>query len=273
MPIQVKSLAEWEREGIVGMLSVVIPAHNEEGHIAATVEGVAAALEEANIRYEILVVNDNSVDQTEKIVRALSRRNPAVRCINNEPPNGFGFAVRRGLAEFRGDAVATFMADGSDAPTDLVAFYRKLQEGFDCVFGSRFSGGGRVVDYPVVKRVLNRLGNKFIQLLFRIPCDDISNAFKMYRRTVIAGIQPLLAQHFNLTVELPLKSIVRGYRYAVVPNTWINRKMGMSKFMIKEMGSRYFFVVLYCFLEKTLGQADLQTSPQMREMQLQVWHR
>jgi dolichol-phosphate mannosyltransferase len=273
MPLQVKSLAEWEREGIADMLSVVIPAHNEEGHIAATVEGVAAALEKANIRYEILVVNDNSVDQTEKIVRALSRRNPAVRCINNDPPNGFGFAVRRGLAEFRGDVVATFMADGSDAPTDLVAFYRKLQEGFDCVFGSRFSGGGRVVDYPSMKWVLNRLGNRFIQLLFRVPCDDISNAFKMYRRTVIAGIQPLLAQHFNLTVELPLKSIVRGYRYAVVPNTWINRKMGVSKFMIKEMGSRYFFIVLYCLLEKTLGQADLRTSPQMRETQLQVWHR
>jgi dolichol-phosphate mannosyltransferase len=275
MPLEVKSLAEWEREGVADMLSVVIPAHNEEGHIAETVTGVATALKEANIRYEILVVNDNSTDRTEKIVRALSRSNPAVRCVGNDPPNGFGFgfAVRRCLADFRGDVVATFMADGSDAPADLVAFYRKLQEGYDCVFGSRFSRGGRVVDYPRLKLVLNRLGNRFIQLLFRISCDDISNAFKMYRRPVIAGIQPLLAQHFNLTVELPLKSIVRGYRYAVVPNTWINRKQGVSKFKIKEMGSRYFFIVLYCFLEKSLGQGDLRTSPQMRETQLQVWHR
>ena len=121
--------------------------------------------------------------------------------------------------------------------------------------------------------MLNRLGNWFIQLLFRISCDDISNAFKMYRRSVIAGIQPLLAQHFNLTVELPLKSIVRGYRYAVVPNSWINRTRGASKFKIKEMGSRYFFIVLYCFLEKSLGKGDLQTSPEIRETQLQVWHR
>jgi dolichol-phosphate mannosyltransferase len=95
----------------------------------------------------------------------------------------------------------------------------------------------------------------------------------MYRRPVIAGIQPLLAQHFNLTVELPLKSIVRGYRYAVVPNTWINRKQGVSKFQIKEMGSRYFFIVLYCFLEKSLGGGDLRTSSQIRETQLQVWRR
>jgi len=237
------------------------------------VERVVTALKEAKIRYEILVVNDNSVDRTENIVRSLARENPAVRCVNSDPPNGFGFAIRRGLADFRGDAVAIFMADGSDGPADLVAFYHKLQDGYDCVFGSRFSRGGHVVDYPAFKLVLNRLGNRFIQLLFRISCDDISNAFKMYRRTVIAGIQPLLAQHFNLTVELPLKSIVRGYRYAVVPNTWINRKHGVSKFRIKEMGSRYFFIVLYCFLEKSLGRGDLQSSQQIREKQLQVWHR
>jgi dolichol-phosphate mannosyltransferase len=273
MPLRVKSLAEWEREGVRDMLSVVIPAHNEQDLIRGTVEGVIATLEKAKIRYEILVINDNSVDRTEKIIRDLASANPAVRCVNSDPPNGFGFAVRRGLADFRGDAVAIFMADGSDAPADLVAFYHKLQEGFDCVFGSRFTGGGRVVDYPVVKRVLNRLGNKFIQLLFRISNDDISNAFKMYRRTVIAGIQPLLAQHFNLTVELPLKSIVRGYRYTTVPNTWVNRKTGESKFKIKEMGSRYFFIVLHCFLEKSLGREDLRSSPEMRETQLQVWHR
>jgi dolichol-phosphate mannosyltransferase len=271
MPIQVKSLAEWEREGIADMLSVVIPAHNEEGHIADTVERVVAALEEAKIRHEVLVINDNSVDRTEEIVRRLARENPAVRCVASDPPNGFGFAVRRGLAEFRGDVVAIFMADGSDGPADLVAFYRELQDGYDCVFGSRFSRGGRVVDYPILKLVLNRLGNRFIQLLFRTSCDDISNAFKMYRRTVIAGIQPLLARHFNLTVELPLKSIVRGYRYAIVPNTWINRKQGVSKFQIKEMGARYFFIVLYCFLEKSLARGDFRTSPQMRESQLQVW--
>src|SRR5215469_6238665 len=178
MPLQVKSLAEWEREGIPNMLSVVVPAHNEEGHIRGTVEAVVAALEQAQIRYEILVINDNSIDRTEKIVHDLARTHPAVRCVSSDPPNGFGFAVRRGLADFQGDAVAIFMADGSDAPADLVAFYRKLQEGYDCVFGSRFSRGGRVVDYPILKLLLNRLGNRFIQLLFRTRCDDISNAFK-----------------------------------------------------------------------------------------------
>ena len=136
-----------------------------------------------------------------------------------------------------------------------------------------FSREGRAVDYPLPKKILNRLGNKSIQVLFRIPCNDITNAFKMYRRSVIAGIQPLLAHHFNLTVELPLKAITRGYRYAVVPNSWVNRAEGKSKFRVKEMGSRYFFIVLYCYLEKLFGREDVRGTAQYRETQLQVWHR
>jgi dolichol-phosphate mannosyltransferase len=273
MPIEVNSLAEWERAGTPNLLSLVIPARNEQGHIAATVRAFAAALERERIAFEILLVNDNSSDQTENILTALARENSAVRYINNDPPNGFGFAVRRGLADFRGDVVAIVMADGSDSPEDLVAFYRRIQDGYDCVFGSRFGKGGRVVDYPFPKLVLNRIGNKFIQWLFRLSCNDISNAFKMYRRSVIAGIQPLLAYHFNLTVELPLKAIVRGYRYAVLPNSWTNRKEGISKFNVQEMGARYFFIVFYCYLEKILGRGDLKSSPEFRETQLQVWHR
>lgn len=273
MPVEVKSLGEWERSGVPGLLSVVMPARNEAGHIANTVRGVSTALAEAGIPYEVLVVNDGSTDLTETIVHELARDNGAIRCVNNDRPNGFGFAVRRGLADFRGDTVAIVMADGSDSPADLVAFYRKLQEGYDCVFGTRFGHGGRIIDYPFPKLIANRLGNVFIRLLFRVPCNDISNAFKMYRRSVIAGIQPLLAYHFNLTVELPLKSIVRGYKYAVVPNSWQNRKEGVSKFAIKEMGSRYLFIVLYCWLEKKLDRGDLKTSAQVRETQLQVWHR
>jgi dolichol-phosphate mannosyltransferase len=273
--LEVQSLAEWEAAGVPGMLSVVIPAHNEEGHIAETVRAIYTALSGADITHEILVINDNSSDKTEEILQQLQIEIPSVRYINNAPPNGFGFAVRCGLAEFRGDAVAIVMADLSDSPDDLVRFYRKLQEGNDCVFGSRFMRGGKTVDYPFFKLVLNRLGNLFIQVIFFRGYNDTTNAFKMYRRTVIAGVQPLLAFHFNLTVELPLKAIVRGYRYAVLPNTWRNRKEGVSKFKIKEAGSRYLFIILYCWLERRLSMKDYRkrNMRRLKETQLQVWHR
>jgi len=273
MPLEVRTLAEWEAHGVPGLLSVVIPAHNEEGRIEATVRGIATALGRADIAFEILVVNDNSQDATEVILARLAAELPQVRYIRNEPPNGFGFAVRSGLAAFRGDAVAIVMADQSDLPADLVTFYRKLEEGFDCVFGTRWARGSRVVDYPWLKRVLNRAGNTFIRVLFLFRYDDVTNAFKLYRRSVIAGVQPLLAYHFNLTVELPLKAIVRGYKYAVVPNDWVNRTHGASKFRIREMGSRYLFIILYCYLEKLLSGKDYARRSDLRESQLQVWSR
>ncbi len=251
----------------------MIPAYNEEGHIEQTVLALVECLNAGGVRHEILVVNDNSTDRTGAILATLQVSHPTLRVIDNAPPNGFGFAVRRGLASFRGDTVAIVMADGSDQATDVVACYRVLQEGYDCVFGSRFIRGGKAHDYPWLKLILNRLGNKFIQYLFRLECNDISNAFKLYRRRVIAGIQPLLAVHFNLTVELPLKAVGRGFRYATVPITWHNRKEGVSKFKIKEMGSRYFFIVLYCWLERALSRGDYKNAETLWATQLQVWPR
>ena len=237
-------------------LSVVIPAHNEEGSMAGTLTLLTTELDQEKIDYEVLVINDNSRDGTEEILKLAAQRNPRVRYINNRPPNGFGFAVRAGLENFSGDAVAIFMADASDDPKDLVKYYRKMQEGFDCVFGTRWQRGGSTIDYPWPKKVLNRLANSFIQVAMQLRYDDITNAFKLYRRHVILGLDPILSHHFNLTVELPLKAIVRGYSYAVLPNSWTNRKSGESKLKIKEMGSRYLFIVLYCLIEKWLSRKD-----------------
>jgi dolichol-phosphate mannosyltransferase len=159
------------------------------------------------------------------------------------------------------------MADGSDSPDDLVAYHRMLEEGYDCAFGSRFVRGAVVSDYPKLKLTLNRLANLFIRLLFRHGYNDTTNAFKAYRREVIDTVQPLLSNHFNLTVELPLKAIVRGHSYAVVPISWTNRTSGTSKLKIQEMGSRYLFIVLYVFLEHHLSHGDYRREQPMRRLE------
>ncbi|RMD69527.1 MAG: glycosyltransferase, partial [Cyanobacteria bacterium J149] len=203
----------------INLLSLVIPAHHEEDCIVNTIHNISEHLDRTSINYEILVVNDNSKDNTEAILQKLHEDNPKVRYINNYYPNGFGFAVRCGLENFKGDAVAIVMADNSDNPENMIDYYNKIQEGYDCVFGSRFIKGGKVIDYPFYKLIINRFANLFIQVLFGLPLNDTTNAFKIYRREVIEGISPLLSHHFNLTVELPLKAIVRGYSYAIIPIT------------------------------------------------------
>jgi dolichol-phosphate mannosyltransferase len=237
-------------------LSVVIPAHNEVESIGRTVEEVAAELERERIEYEILVVDDASGDGTADIVTQIAERRPSVRCVRSPLPPGFGHAVRAGLAAYTGDAVAIMMADLSDSPRDLVRYHRVLEAGYDCAFGTRFSRGGSTHGYPLVKLVLNRVANAGIRVLFRHGYNDTTNAFKAYRREVITQLEPLLSNHFNLTVELPLKAIVRGFSYAVVPITWSNREHGESKLRLNEMGSRYVFIILYVWLEHHLSRGD-----------------
>jgi dolichol-phosphate mannosyltransferase len=236
-------------------LSVVIPAHNEAGSIATTVTDVSAVLEKEGIDYEVIVIDDASTDGTARAVENLAQ-NDRVRCFRSHYGRGFGFAVRAGLDRFGGDAVAIVMGDGSDDPSDLVRYHRLLEEGYDCAFGSRFVKGSVVRNYPKFKLAINRIANLGVRILFRHGYNDTTNAFKAYRREVIETVQPLLANHFNLTVELPLKAIVRGHSYAVIPISWTNRTVGSSKLSLTEMGSRYAFIVLYVFLERHLSRGD-----------------
>ena len=254
-------------------LSLVMPARNEEGCIGPTLERFAAVLDAAGLPYEIVVVDDGSTDATAERLRAIAGRHPRVVPVANQGRHGFGMAVRYGLEYITGDAVAIVMADGSDSPEDLLKYYHKLLEGYDCVFGSRFIRGGRVIDYPRHKLVLNRMANAFIRVLFGHEFNDTTNAFKCYRREVIEGMQPLISPHFNLTVEMPLKAVIRGYSFAVVPITWTNRATGLSKLKIKEMGSRYLFIVLYLWLEKLLARGDYHrrvTDPAKKDVKANV---
>jgi dolichol-phosphate mannosyltransferase len=241
----------------VGMkLSVVIPARNEVGAVADTINGAVKALERGEIDYEILVIDDSSTDGTAAAVQELAETNERVCCYRSHYSQGFGLAVRAGLERFEGDAVAVMMADGSDDPEDLVRYQRVLEDGYDCAFGSRFMHGADVTGYPRFKLVLNRIVNWGIRLLFRHEYNDTTNAFKAYRRNVIETVQPLLSHHFNLTVELPLKAVVRGYSYGIIPVAWRGRTAGTSKLALQEMGSRYLFIVLYVFLEHHLSRGD-----------------
>ncbi len=237
-------------------LSVLMPAYNECENLAEVLPRTVAVLEQMGCSYEIVVVDDGSSDRTWEILQELRAGIPTLVPIQNCGPNGFGRAVACGLGAMKGDAVVIMMADESDDCRDVVRYWSKLNEGYDCVFGSRFIKGGGVFDYPGTKLFLNRLANYFLKVLFRIKLNDTTNAFKAYRREVIEGCQPLIAPHFNITVEIPLKAIVRGYSWTTIPITWHNRRSGTAKMKIKEMGSRYLFICLYVWLEKYFSAGD-----------------
>ena len=238
------------------LFSVVIPARDEEASLPPTLRELYQVFTQEGIPHEIVVVDDGSKDSTWAVLDSLRAEIPTLAPVRNPGPHGFGRAITFGFDHLKGDAVVVMMADASDSPHDAVRYWHLLNEGYECVFGSRFVRGGEVVDYPKVKLFVNRLANLFIKVMFHIPLNDTTNAFKAYRRSVIEGCRPFLAPHFNLTVEIPLKAIVRGYRWTVTPITWKNRKFGVAKLKIKEMGSRYFFICMYVWLEKYFSRGD-----------------
>jgi dolichol-phosphate mannosyltransferase len=243
------------------LFSVVIPAYNEEASLPHTVTAIHEVMVREGIPHEIVVVNDGSRDRTWEVLQDLGRTVPTLKPVQSPGPRGFGNAVICGLDHFSGDACAIMMADSSDSPDDAVRYWQLLNEGWECVFGSRFVKGGRVTDYPRFKLLINRAANLLVRVGFNIPLNDTTNAFKAYRRNVIEGCRPFLSPHFNLTVEIPLKAIVRGYTWTVIPISWQNRRHGTPKLRISEMGSRYFFVCAYLWLEKYFSRGDYRKRP------------
>jgi dolichol-phosphate mannosyltransferase len=240
----------------LALYSIVIPARDEQDSLPSTLANIHETFVREGVPHEIVVVDDGSRDRTWEVLQEQRKKIPTLAPIQNPGPHGFGRATIQGLDQLKGDATVIMMADESDDCRDVVRYWNELNRGWDCVFGSRFMKGGGVIDYPKMKLLLNRLANFFIKVLFKLKLNDTTNAFKAYRRTVIDGCRPLISPHFNLTVELPLKAIVRGYTWSVIPITWRNRRTGEAKLKIKEIGSRYLFICLYVWLEKYFSRGD-----------------
>ena len=238
-------------------LSVLIPARNEAGQIVSTLTALSKHLDEALLtNFELIVVDDGSQDATASLVEGLASQDPRIRLIHNPGAHGFGRAVRLGLDHYSGDAVVIYMADASDSPSDVVRYCEILRDEAECAFGSRFATGSSISDYPKFKLVINRAANVLIRLLFGLKYNDVTNAFKGYRREVIDGCRPFISPHFNFTIELPLKAIVRGYTFRSPPISWRNRSSGASQLLLKEQGSRYLFVLLTVWFEWLLVRSD-----------------
>lgn len=248
--------------GRAAVLTILIPAYNEEGSIEKTVEALVSHFDGADIDgtkidYEILVVNDGSTDGTEAVLRRLAETYPRLRHVMNRGPHGYGRAVRCGLEEFAGDAVVVTMADGSDTPADVAALYRCVAKGADCGFGSRFAPGATVEGYPRLKLAINRMGNHVLAWWLSEPYDDFTNGFKCYKRAVIEAMKPFVSAEFNLTVEMSIKALQQGVRYEVVPNHWRDREEGSSSFGIGRQVWLYFLTFLYCRLQFRLARGGL----------------
>jgi uncharacterized protein (TIRG00374 family) len=224
-------------------ISCVVPARNEEGNIKTVIDALSPVLNDSTLidDYEIIVVDDNSTDSTGRLIEDLAQKDSHIRPFHRTTTPGFGNAIKTGMKEAKGDIVIPFMGDLSDNPHDIPRLVERIDEGYDVAYGSRFVEGGALNGYSRAKLIANRAFNNLVRLSFGIPYRDITNAFKAYRREVLdeIDIDSLESCGFDLTVEIPIKAHIHGFRSSEVPVQWYDRTSGEAKLKLSRNGSVY----------------------------------
>ena len=225
------------------LLSILIPVRDEKENVYIISKEIEKKIENSN--YEIVFINDYSEDSTVQELEKLSESNNKIIYFNNQK-KGLGGAIDLGIQKSNGKYVCIMMSDSSDTVEDLNYYYQQISaEDLDAVFGSRFIKGGKIVNYPKIKLILNRIGNLLAKLLIWTDLNDFTNGFKIYKKETLIKLYPLVSESFNIFFELPLKTIIRGFNYKIVPISYYNRTVGEAKFKIDELGSKYIFTLLY----------------------------
>jgi len=233
-------------------ISLIIPIQNEEDVILETLK----KLEESwivQLDHEILIINDYSTDKSVELIKNENFKKLKVILLDN-PNVGLGSAIKCGIDNSSNEFINIYMADMSDSIGDLKTYYEKIKDNksLDAIFGSRFVKDSKVMNYPKIKLLLNRLANNLIKIIFFSKYNDFTNAFKIYKKTTLVKLYPLVSENFNIFLELPLKVECRKFKYEIIPISWNGRKLGDSKFKLNEISSKYIFTMLYCLLEKIL---------------------
>lgn len=233
-------------------LSIIIPVRNEEEIILKTLEKFDKSWL-SQIDHEIIVINDNSSDETINLIKNNKFKKINVALKDNYKKD-LGSAIITGIDNSSKKYLSIYMADMSDSLDDLNSYYTEIKsdDSLDAIFGSRFIEGSEVKNYPKIKFFLNRFSNNLIKIIFFSKYNDFTNAFKIYKKSTLLKLYPLVSENFNIFLEIPLKIESRKLKYKIIPISWNGRTLGKSKFKIKEIGSKYIFTMLYCLLEKIL---------------------
>jgi glycosyltransferase involved in cell wall biosynthesis len=212
-------------------VSIIVPAHNEEKVIGKTLSLLYRTLKQTRLDYEIIAVDDNSIDKTLKVMKKISKKSKKIKVFHKSDekgPSGLGSVLLFGFKHAKGDILVPFMGDLSDDPKDIIKLVKKVEEGYDVVCGSRFIKGGKAVGYPFLKLIAHRTYNKLFSFIFGLGLEDFSNAFKAYRRKIFDSIQ-VESKGFEFNAEVLLKAHILGFKITEVPVSWYGRKEGASK--------------------------------------------
>lgn len=234
------------------LLTIIIPAHNEEATIIKTLENIK---KDVKVNHKIIVVNDCSSDGTESVVKKYMKRNKNIKLVKTSPQKrGFASALEKGFSQVSRGAVIPVMADLCDDPKTINKMFKKLGQDWDIVCGSRYMKKGKKSGGPVLQHYLSKFVCLSLKLLTGVPTTDVSNAFKMYRKEKLSHIFINPKSGVEASMEIFLQLYFKGARICEIPTIWTGRKEGKSKFKIIERAPRYLKIYTWA-IENTLRKA------------------
>ncbi|MEO3746864.1 polyprenol monophosphomannose synthase [Plantactinospora sp. B5E13] len=241
-----------ETDGVpgVGRVLVVVPTYNEADNVTVIVDRIRRAVPAV----EVLVVDDDSPDGTGAIADGLARADGRVHVLHRAGKGGLGAAYVAGFgwAADRGyDAVVEMDADGSHAPEELPRLLEAARDA-DVVIGSRWTAGGRVVNWPRRRQLLSRGGNLYTRVALGMPLSDATGGFRVYRVPALArlDLDSVASQGYSFQVELSWRAHRAGLRTVEVPITFAERERGASKMSPVIIGEALWRVTLWSVFDR-----------------------
>jgi glycosyltransferase involved in cell wall biosynthesis len=231
-------------------LSVVIPMYNEAENAEATLGRVEEALASLQGTYEIIAVDDGSLDSTREILDRLAQRNGRIRVVSYARNAGRGMALRKGFQASKGEVVVSIDADLSYDPAYILDFVETLkrEQDIDVVLASPYMPGGGVQDVPFFRLWISKSGNRILRFAMPNRIYTSTGIFRAYRRKVLESLE-LESDGKEIHLEILSKVIALGYRVKEVPVVLKGRKRGRSKFKFKKTAVSH---LVFSFFEKPM---------------------
>jgi len=227
------------------MISIVIPVYNEADNILEQLEQI-----KKNVSFikEVLIIYDFDEDNTIPIIKNnySNFKDLNISMIKNDISPGVVNALKKGFSVTKGNYILVLMADLSDDLSIVDKMIKKMDEGYDIVCGSRYMRGGKQIGGGVFKKTLSSIAGKSLHFLARIPTNDVTNNFKVYRKSMLDKINIESTGGFEIAMEITVKAFKKGCRITEIPSTWIDRTSGQSNFKIWKWTPHYLKWYFHC---------------------------
>lgn len=232
-------------------LNIIIPVYNEGENIGETIR---ALRENVKTISRVFIVYDFDEDNTLPAARELTKKYPNISLVKNRYGRGVLNAIKTGFETVADGVILVVMADLSDRLDAVDLMFRKINQGYDIVCGSRYMKGGRQIGGPLLKRMLSRTAGLSLYYLTGIPTHDATNSFKMYTKNVLSAIEIESTGGFEIGMEIVIKAHLMGYRITEIPSVWQDRTKGESKFMLWKWLPKYLHWYLLAVRSRFSGR-------------------